>query len=77
MIHPGAGWTRERNLVRVDEHGDVMWRAELPAGTGADCFVDLRSIDAPAGEVTATTWSGYVVILSGETGRLLSSQFVK
>ena len=32
-----------RNLARVDRHGNVVWRAELPGKAASDCFVDLRA----------------------------------
>lgn len=32
---------RNRNIARVDRHGNVVWRAELPESANSDCFNGL------------------------------------
>lgn len=75
LLEPPAGTTRVRNLVKVNAEARVIWRGELPDGSSGDCFVSLEVEES--GDVSASTWSGYRVILSRETGRLLDRQFTK
>ncbi len=65
---------RLENLVLLDPAGMFVWAAELPEGTSPDCFVGAR-IDA--GTLLANTWSGYLVTLDPQTGRILAQRFVK
>lgn len=63
------------NLVKIGSSSDILWRAELPNGGPNDCFVGFKlNTD---GSVTASTWGGYRVHVSGESGKLLSSEFTK
>ncbi len=65
---------RLENLICVDSQGSMRWRAQLPKGSGADCFVAIR---ADGGELTATTWSGWRIEVEPSTGRHLRAAFVK
>ncbi|WP_121626140.1 hypothetical protein [Salinibacterium amurskyense] len=64
-----------RNLVKMNRNAEIIWRAELPHPNSADCYVSC-GVDADA-NVVATTWSGYRVLLAGDTGIVLSYEFVK
>lgn len=75
LLDPPAGHTPVRNLVKVGTDASVIWRAELPTSEGADCFVSLAP-DEP-GMVAASTWSGYRVYLSAETGQTIRKAFTK
>lgn len=75
LLEAPPGTTSVENLVKVDAEANVVWRGELPAGTPGDCFVGFE-VEA-TGNVFASTWSGYRVVLSGETGRLLERRFTK
>ncbi len=50
----------QRNVARVDHHGNVIWRAELPGDAVSDCFVSLAALGE---EFVATTYSGRAVRL--------------
>lgn len=65
---------RLENLVLVDAAGFFVWAAQLPDGTFPDCFVGVRVY---GGTLSANTWSGYVVTLDPQTGRILAQHFVK
>lgn len=58
----------KRNLARVDEHGNVVWRAQLPDKAPNDCFVGLKRV---GDRLLARTFSGWVVSL-GFDGEQLS-----
>lgn len=61
---------RFENLVRVDRHGNVLWRAELPGDAPRDCFVGLEQrIDG----FVARTFSGRTVRLD-EQGQASRSE---
>ena len=34
---------RLQNVARVDRHGNVVWRADLPGNAANDCFVSLEA----------------------------------
>ncbi len=52
-----------QNVMRVDRHGNVAWRASLPGKAKSDCFVRLAADDD---HFLATTYSGWVVRLDAE-----------
>lgn len=61
--------------LKLDADAHVIWRGELPTDTPGDCFV---SVDVEeSGNVSASTWSGYRVVLASETGRILHRRFTK
>ena len=57
------GEARFRNVVRVDLHGNVLSRAELPGDAPRDCFVSLEQLD---GGFVARTFSGRVGMLDAQ-----------
>ncbi len=75
LLDAPRGITPVQNLVKVDAEAHVVWRGELPTDTQGDCFVNLAVEEA--GNVSASTWSGYQVVLSRQTGRLLERRFTK
>lgn len=75
LLDAPPGTSAVRNLVKIDATANIVWRGELPTTTQADCFVSLDL--APSGDVSASTWSGYRVVLSRETGRLMDRVFTK
>jgi outer membrane protein assembly factor BamB len=75
LLAPPPGGSQVRNVVAVDDNGEVVWRGELPGETGADCFVSLGV--ASNGDVVASTWSGYRVHLSPRDGTLVGKTFTK
>jgi hypothetical protein len=62
------------NLLRIDWHGTVRWRAEPPDPSGPDSYVELRW---EGGELVANSWSGYRVHVDLNTGRATGRQFTK
>ena len=46
---------RLQNVARVDRHGNVLWKAELPGEAARDCFV---SLEARLGGFLARTYTG-------------------
>lgn len=52
-----SGEARFRNVVRVDRHGNVLARAELPGDAARDCFISLEQRGAG---FVARTFSGQV-----------------
>ena len=59
----------QRNVARVDRHGNVIWRAEMPTTRSSDCFNAL----ARDGEgFVARTFSGQSVWIgvNGEVRRM-------
>ena len=52
-----SGEPRFQNVVRVDPHGNVLWRAELPGDAKNDCFVSLERMDSG---FVARTFSGRI-----------------
>lgn len=56
---------RLRNVAALRPDGSTQWTAELPADTGHDCFVRLEAI---AGALLATTFSGHRLSLCPATG---------
>lgn len=75
LLEPPSGASHVRNLVKVNADAEVLWRGELPGDGPSDCFVGFSAADD--GDVVASTWSGYRVLLSGDTGVLLVRHFTK
>lgn len=74
LLEAPSGTGRHRNIVCVADDGSVVWRAELPPGSQPDAYVAVSVGDT---EISASSWSGYRVVLDAETGRILRSDFVK
>jgi outer membrane protein assembly factor BamB len=64
----------DHNLVRIDAAGTVVWEAELPMYTSPNCFVGLRADEST---IKASTWSGHLVTLDEQTGKILHIKFTK
>ena len=62
------------NLVRCRCDGSVVWRAELPETSTLDAYVAVQLGNEG---LTANTWSGWLVTLDSNTGRILSTRFTK
>ncbi|QKD02981.1 hypothetical protein EB235_16935 [Mesorhizobium loti R88b] len=61
------------NLVRVDEVGEILWKAVPPRNPG-DCFTQVRR----DGDVLkAYTYSGYLVSIGVDDGTVTVLQFTK
>ena len=63
-----------RNLVRINPHGSVIWRAPTPTENPNDAYVDVELL--PDG-IVASSWSGYSVVIDPKDGRVIKSQFAK
>ena len=61
---------RFHNLIACDSGGGVIWEADLPPGTGADCYTDASL----KGEtVSAFSLSCYRCDIDVKTGRLVDT----
>lgn len=61
-----------QNLVRCRPDGSIAWQAELPGSEDAYTRVEWANQG-----LIANSWYGYRVQLDAETGRILSTEFVK
>jgi hypothetical protein len=62
------------NLVAIDEHGEVLWRAKLPTTAPTDAFTEMELV----GEgVSAFSSSGHRVLIDPESGAILEDRFAK
>ena len=75
LLDPPAGHAAVRNLVQVGCDAQVFWRAELPTTGESDAFVSIEL--AENGLIAASTWSGYRVVISPDTGASISQEFTK
>jgi hypothetical protein len=64
---------RFRNLLRCRPDGQVVWTADLPGGD-IEAYVDV-SWDGD--KLSATSWSGYKVLIDPSTGKVTGRTFVK
>ncbi len=65
---------RFHNLVAYDFDNNLIWEAELPTDSDADCYTDAEVEDDT---LSAFSFSGYRCMIDVETGRILSSSFTK
>ena len=65
-----AARPRYHNLIRLNAAGAVVWTAELPSNTTPDCVVSVR-MDGCV--IRANTWSGWLVTLDGQTGKIFAA----
>lgn len=65
--------TAFRNLLRLQPDGAVVWQAELP-DRGYDAYTDVEWRNHV---LTAFSWSGFLVVLDPDSGRILSTRFTK
>ncbi len=75
LLDPPAGQRPVRNLVGLASDATIRWRAELPAAGGSDAFVSIEV--GQDGLIGASTWSGYRVLVSPDTGAILHQEFTK
>lgn len=64
---------RYQNLLRCSSAGEVVWVAE-PLPSVGDSYVAIEISD---GRFLVNTWQGFRLEMDLQTGRILSSQFVK
>lgn len=62
------------NLVAIDDHGGILWRATLPTSSATDAFTE---VELTAEGVSAFTWSGHRVLIDLATGKTVKDSFVK
>jgi hypothetical protein len=62
------------NLVAIDQHGCLVWRAVLPTNSSTDCFTSVEVVD---GQVSAFSWSSHRVLIDVDSGSTLSDEFTK
>ena len=75
LLDPPEGRAAVRNLVCVGPDAQIAWRAELPTTGEADAFVSFELADG--GQIAASTWSGYWVLISPDSGPLIGQRFTK
>ncbi len=75
LLDPPAGHATVRNLVGVGSDAHVSWRAPLPTTGESDAYVSIEL--AEDGLIAASTWSGYRVLISPDTGALVRQDFTK
>jgi hypothetical protein len=74
LLEYWANGNRFKNLLRIDPNGSIIWEAELPSGTGVDAYVKAEWRSA---QLTAWSWSGFMVTIDHEKGSILNKKFVK
>lgn len=62
----------QRNLLRIDTNGGIVWRAEAPPQ--GLFYVEVR---ADGDRVVAWSWSAYAVRLDPHTGKIVEAHFTK
>ena len=62
------------NLVAIDLHGRLVWRAVLPTNSSTDCFTSVEVVD---GQVSAFSWSSHRVVIDADSGSTISDEFTK
>lgn len=62
------------NLVAIDDHGRVLWRATLPTTSSTDAFTEIELVE---GGVSAFTWSSHRVLIDIQTGDTLDIAYTK
>lgn len=67
-----------KNLVRLDEKGNVVWVADNPTTQSNDAYTNFnRVIPASAGHVAANNFAGYYCEIKASSGELGRVQFTK
>jgi hypothetical protein len=66
-----AGWFQ--NLVRISADGSVIWRAQMPTNSSGEAYVQMR---VEGEDLVAWSFTGLMVHLDPETGRIRSREFV-
>ena len=75
LLDPPAGHAAVGNLLGVGSDAHVSWRAELPTTGQSDAFVSIELTED--GLIAASTWSGYRVLISPDTGAVIGQEFTK
>lgn len=75
LLDPPPGDGLVHNLVCVKPDASIAWRAALPAAEGADAYVEIEAVDCSV--ILASTWSGYAVTISQDTGQVIRKAFAK
>lgn len=75
LLDPPSGHTAVRNLVGVGPDAHISWRAELPTAGEPDAYVSIEFTED--GLIAASTWSGYRVFISTDTGVVIGQEFTK
>jgi len=65
---------RFRNLVAYDATNHLVWKAELPRGSGADCYVDAEIFDS---KLFASSFSAYRCLIDVATGKVVECDLTK
>ena len=60
------------NLICIDQSGEPVWTAKLPSNP--DSFLDIALCSEG---MSATTWSGFKILLDPNTGKEMKRHFVK
>jgi hypothetical protein len=60
------------NLLSVDQKGNLVWTAKLPANP--DAFLEISPVSQG---ISANTWSGFQLLLDRDTGAELRRIFTK
>jgi hypothetical protein len=74
LLEPDPSRKNDENLLCFEGPGRVIWRAPLPDRSGPDCWVSAR-LDGD--RVTASSWSGWRVVLDVASGATRESTFSK
>lgn len=76
VLERDKSWGSFQNLVKIDRHGQVIWRAPLNQSMSPPN--DYVSVVRGEGEtLVAHTWGGMRVVIDLNTGLPLSEKFVK
>lgn len=62
-----------RNIVKIDECGNVLWRATPPGGC-SDCFM---TVCMEGDEIIAHTWNCFRVRIDRDSGAVTILEFTK
>lgn len=76
LLEPQKRWGTFQNLVKIDDRGEVVWRAEASgAASQPNEYTSITIGDD--GAILASTWGGIRVALDWNTGAIVSEKFVK
>jgi hypothetical protein len=73
-FHENTSTKRFENLVAYNVAGQMVWQAELPAGSGADAYT---AAEVREDTISAFSFSGYRCTLDSVSGRIVSTLFAK
>jgi hypothetical protein len=64
-----------KNLIRLERDGRVAWQASLPTREPSDCYVDFSL--GSGSHISASSWSGWRVLLDPASGEIEEKAFTK